>query len=55
LVGTAMDLEGFHIWDSVGFSQSARLQFTHHCCSIESRRDLARDAKLEADRRPRGE
>ncbi len=53
LVGTCTDAAGPHVWDGIGFDQAAKLQFADHACPVDSRRDLARDAKMEADRDPR--
>ncbi len=50
LVGACTDAARPRIWDAIGFNQAARLQFTDHACPVESRRDLARDARLEAER-----
>ncbi len=41
-------------WDSIGFRQDGVIRFDNHTCPPERRRrDLARDAKLEAERDPR--
>jgi hypothetical protein len=51
LVGACSDWNGSHVWDSIGFTQAAKLRFCTHACPPEGRRrDLARDSKLEAHR-----